>query len=56
MRQALKNNEYWLRYQPKVDLLNFKIVGVEALIRWKNQQKGFIAPNIFIPLAEETVL
>ena len=53
MRQALKNNEYCLYYQPKVDLLTSKIVGVEALIRWNSPTKGFIAPNIFIPLAEE---
>lgn len=53
MRQALINNEYVLYYQPKVDLSNSKIVGVEALIRWNNPNKGFIPPNVFIPLAEE---
>ncbi|MDD3008172.1 MAG: EAL domain-containing protein [Arcobacter sp.] len=53
MRQALIDNEYCLFYQPKVDLLTSKIVGVEALIRWISPTKGFIAPNVFIPLAEE---
>lgn len=53
MRQALKNNEYCLYYQPKIDLLTSKIIGVEALIRWNNPINGFIPPNIFIPLAEE---
>ncbi len=53
MRQALINKEYQLYYQPKVDLSSSKIVGVEALIRWISPTKGFIAPNVFIPLAEE---
>lgn len=53
MRQALIDNEYMLYYQPKVDLSNGKILGVEALIRWKNKENGFISPNEFIPLAEE---
>lgn len=53
MRQALIDNEYVLYYQPKIDLLNSKIVSAEALIRWNNSNKGFIAPNVFIPLAEE---
>lgn len=53
MRQALIDNEYMLYYQPKVDLSNGKILGVEALIRWKNKDNGFISPNEFIPLAEE---
>lgn len=53
MRQALIDNEYMLYYQPKVDLSNGKILGVEALIRWKNKDNGFISPNEFIALAEE---
>lgn len=53
MKQALKNNEYSLFYQPKIDLSTSKIIGVEALIRWKNPKKGFISPSTFIPLAEE---
>lgn len=53
MRQALINQEYVLYYQPKIDLKTSKIIGCEALIRWISPTKGFIAPNIFIPLAEE---
>jgi diguanylate cyclase len=53
MRLALKNNEYELFYQPKVNLNNSQIIGVEALIRWISPKKGLIAPNNFIPLAEE---
>ena len=53
MRQALINQEYVLYYQPKIDLKTSKIIGCEALIRWISPTKGFIAPNTFIPLAEE---
>lgn len=53
MRQALIDNEYELYYQPKTDVKSGAIVGVEALIRWISPTKGFIPPNIFIPLAEE---
>ena len=53
MRLALKNNEYELFYQPKVNLNNLQIIGVEALIRWISPKKGLIPPNNFIPLAEE---
>lgn len=53
MRQALVDKEYELYYQPKVDLKTSKIIGCEALLRWISPEKGFIAPNSFIPLAEE---
>ncbi|MCT7484468.1 putative bifunctional diguanylate cyclase/phosphodiesterase [Aliarcobacter cryaerophilus] len=53
MRIALKNGDYHLFYQPKVCLKDSKIVGVEALIRWIDKEKGFIPPSDFIPLAEE---
>ncbi|MCT7495443.1 EAL domain-containing protein [Aliarcobacter cryaerophilus] len=53
MRIALKNGDYQLFYQPKVCLKDSKIVGVEALIRWIDKEKGFIPPSDFIPLAEE---
>lgn len=53
MKEALKQNEYKLYYQPKVDLISSKIIGAEALIRWISPQNGFISPNDFIPLAEE---
>lgn len=53
MRKALLDDEYQLYYQPKVDFKSGIIVGVEALIRWISPTVGIIAPNIFIPLAEE---
>ncbi|MHB1085344.1 MAG: putative bifunctional diguanylate cyclase/phosphodiesterase [Thiobacillus sp.] len=56
LRNALERNEMELMYQPKVDLLNGKVVGLEALIRWLPRAGGIIGPNVFIPVAEETGL
>ena len=56
LRRALKENQFSLVYQPKVEAGNEQIVGVEALIRWTHPQKGNIPPNVFIPLAEDTGL
>ncbi|NOX07967.1 MAG: bifunctional diguanylate cyclase/phosphodiesterase [Gammaproteobacteria bacterium] len=55
-RIALENNELQLYYQPKVDAKTGKIISVEALLRWKHEERGFISPDIFIPLAEQTGL
>ena len=54
MRAALSNQEFYLSYQPQLDLNTQEIVGVETLIRWNHPQKGIISPDDFIPLAEET--
>ncbi|MDD2653361.1 MAG: EAL domain-containing protein [Sulfurimonas sp.] len=54
MQRAFAENEFQLYYQPKVDALNGKIIGAEALLRWQHKQKGFIPPSLFIPLAENT--
>lgn len=56
LRQAIEKNEFSLHYQPQIDLNTKQIIGVEALIRWTNSELGFIPPNQFIPLAEETGL
>ncbi|HEX5710724.1 MAG TPA: EAL domain-containing protein [Sulfuricurvum sp.] len=53
MRRALESREYELYYQPKIDLQSGEITGAEALIRWISPEKGIIAPDTFIPLAEE---
>jgi diguanylate cyclase (GGDEF)-like protein len=52
-KQALREDEFCLHYQPKVDLQSFDIVGVEALVRWRHPDHGLIYPNEFIGLAEE---
>lgn len=54
MKSALDNKEFELYYQPKVDLETGNVVGAEALIRWDKPHAGFISPDDFIPLAEES--
>lgn len=53
LRQALKNNEFSLVYQPKVNAQTYDIESVEALIRWRDPVNGDVPPSLFIPLAEE---
>ncbi|ASP47061.1 putative bifunctional diguanylate cyclase/phosphodiesterase [Cognaticolwellia beringensis] len=53
MREALKNDQYELYYQPQNDVKTGVITGAEALIRWKGSNDVFIPPNIFIPIAEQ---
>jgi diguanylate cyclase (GGDEF)-like protein len=56
LRQAIKNKEFLLYYQPKIDLTTRKIIGMEALVRWKTKKGELISPANFIPLAEENGL
>ena len=56
LREALEKEEFVLHYQPKVDVENRGIVGVEALIRWQSPELGLVPPMKFIPLLEETGL
>lgn len=55
LHTALERNELYLHYQPQVDH-NFSIMGTEALIRWQHPEQGFVPPDQFIGLAEETGL
>lgn len=54
LQVALHNREFFLCYQPQVDLFRKKVVGVEALVRWKSPGGEILMPKSFIPLAEET--
>jgi diguanylate cyclase (GGDEF)-like protein/PAS domain S-box-containing protein len=54
MRRALTNGEMQLHFQPKVDLRSGRIIGAEALLRWYHPEKGVVAPDQFISIAEET--
>jgi diguanylate cyclase (GGDEF)-like protein len=56
IRQALKEDQLELYYQPQVDSRTQAIVGVEALIRWNHPERGLVTPQQFIPVAEETGL
>jgi diguanylate cyclase (GGDEF)-like protein/PAS domain S-box-containing protein len=54
LREAIEKKEFQLYYQPQIEVKTGKIVGVEALIRWKHPERGFVSPMEFIPFSEKT--
>ena len=56
LRRAVEEKEFVVYYQPQIDLLSQKVIGAEALVRWKHPSLGIVRPDMFIPLAETNYL
>ncbi len=54
LKFAIERNELFLVFQPKIDIVNAKVIGAEVLLRWQHPEHGLIAPSQFIPIAENT--
>ncbi len=54
MRRALMDDEFFLVYQPQIEMRSGRACGVEALLRWRDPERGVISPSEFIPIAEES--
>lgn len=53
LMQALEEEQFSLCYQPKVEMKSGKVVGLEALLRWRHPSRGILSPELFIPVAEQ---
>lgn len=56
IRLGLERKEFVLHYQPKLDVRTGRVVGAEALVRWRHPQRGWVFPSEFIPIAEDSGL
>lgn len=54
LKNVINRNELYIVYQPQINVLENRIVGIEALLRWKNEDLGSVSPSEFIPIAERT--
>jgi diguanylate cyclase (GGDEF)-like protein/PAS domain S-box-containing protein len=56
LREGIAENQFFLVYQPQVDLISGRIIGVEALVRWRHPTRGVLSPGVFIPAVERAGL
>lgn len=56
LKKAIDKNELYMVYQPQINIQTNEIIGMEALLRWNNDELGFVSPAVFIPIAEKNHL
>jgi diguanylate cyclase len=56
LRRAIEDQGLELHYQPQIDVRTGRIIGAEALLRWRHRERGYISPTTFVPIAEDTGL